>query len=300
VHTIVGMTDLRALFAAQGGVASTGQLLDRLSRSRLDRAIGSGELIKVWPGIYSQGFPDTVTKLRGLDLRAGAPVAICLDTAAAAYGFDVQNPGDLHVLTPPGHQLRGSDGLVVHRRDGAPLTVVDGRPATTAAWTAVEVARSLRRPRALATLDAALRTATCDRRELVAAAARQAGRRGIVAVRELIPLADARAESPMESEVRLVIHDHGLPVPELQYEIVDLNGRLWRLDFAWPEHRLAVEYDGFDWHSDREQFHRDRQKRAAMNEMGWSLLSVVFDDMRVHTPDLLRRIGNALERAQAA
>ena len=294
------MTDLHDLFTDQGGVATTAQLLEHLSRSRLDREILTGELVKVWPGVYSPHLPDALTRLRGLDLRAGVPVAMCLGTAAAAYGFDIQDTADLHVLTPPGHQLRNGDGLVVHRRDGAPLTMVRGRPATAAAWTAVEVARSLRRPRALATLDAALRTGTCDRRRLVTAAARQAGRRGIVAVRELIPLADPRAESPMESEVRLVMHDGGLPAPELQYEIVDLSGRRWRLDFAWPDLCVAVEYDGFDWHSDRERFQRDRQKRAALNEMEWSLLSVVSDDVRVRSRDMLRRIETALERSQAA
>lgn len=294
------MTDLHDLFSAQGGVATTAQLLEHLSRSRLDREILTGELVKVWPGVYSPHVPDAMTRLRGLDLRAGVPVAICLGTAAAAFGFDIQDTDDLHVLTPPGHQLRGSDGLVVHRRDGAPLTLVDGRPATTAAWTAVEVARSLRRPRALAVLDAALRTTTCDRRQLVAAARRQAGRRGIVVVRELIPLADPRAESPMESEARLVMHDGGLPAPDLQHEIVDLSGRTWRLDFAWPDRCVAVEYDGFDWHSDRDQFQRDRQKRAALNEMRWSLLSVVSDDVRMRPRDMLRRIEIALERAQAA
>lgn len=291
---------LETLFTTQGGVATSAQLLEHLSRSRLDRDIASGRLMKVWPGVYSLDEPDAVLRLRGLDLRAGAPVAICLGTAAAAHGFDVQDTGDLHVLTPPGHQLRNSDGLIVHRRDGAPLTIVDGRPATMPAWTAVEVARSLPRSRALATLDAALRTGTCDQRQLVTAAARQAGRRGIVAVRELIPMADPRAESPMESEVRLVMRGSGLPIPELQYEIVDLNNRTWRLDFAWPDYRVAVEYDGFDWHSDREHFQRDRQKRAALNEMGWSLISVVFDDVRVHPAEMLRRIVTALERAQAA
>ncbi|MGV0602840.1 hypothetical protein ABQE42_24735, partial [Mycolicibacterium pulveris] len=182
--------------------------------------------------------------------------------AAAAYGFDTEGVIDLHVLNPEGHQLRNSDGLLVHRREGAPLGVVDGRPATTPAWTAVEVARGLRRPRALATLDVALRSGTCDARQLRVAAAQQAGRRGIVAVRELIPLARAEAESPMESEARLVMIDGGLAPTELQYEIVDRDFRTWRVDFAWPECRLAVEYDGFDWHSDQDQFRRDRLKRA--------------------------------------
>lgn len=292
--------DVAALLARQGGVASTTQLLNVLSRSRLDTRIRTGELIKVWPGVYSGEEPDNLTRLRGLDLRAGVPVAICLGTAAVAYGFDTEDVIDLHVLNPGGHQLRASDGLIIHRRDGAPLAMVSGRPATTAAWTAVEVARALRRPRALATLDAALRSGTCDRGQLLDAVSEQHGRRGIVHVRELVPYAVAAAESPMESEARLVMLDGNLPAPELQYEIVDRSGRMWRLDFAWPLRKLAVEYDGFDWHSDPASFTRDRQKRAALMEMDWTVLSIVADDVRRRPDDLLRRVGFELERSRAA
>ncbi|KAA0120440.1 hypothetical protein [Mycolicibacterium sp. P9-22] len=292
--------DVAALLASQGGVATTAQLLNVLSRSRLDTRIRTGDLLKVWPGVYSREEPDNLTRLRGLDLRAGEPVAICLGTAAAAYGFDTEDVIDLHVLNPDGHQLRASDGLIIHRRDGAPLAAVGGRPATTAAWTAVEVARALRRPRALATLDAALRSGTCDRRQLLDAVSEQHGRRGIVHVRELVPHADAAAESPMESEARLVMLDGNLATPELQYVIVDRSGRMWRLDFAWPLHKLAVEYDGFDWHSDPASFARDRQKRAALMEMDWTVLSIVADDVRRRHDDFLRRVEFELERRRAA
>ena len=67
------------------------------------------------------------------------------------------------------------------------------------------------------------------RPELTRAVCSQQGRRGIVKVRELLPLADARAESPMESECRLVMIDGGLPRPVLQHEVVDAGGRLRRL-----------------------------------------------------------------------
>ncbi|MDZ7884761.1 MAG: hypothetical protein U5N53_18575 [Mycobacterium sp.] len=292
--------DVAALLARQGGVATTAQLLNVLSRSRLDSGIRTGQLIKVWPGVYSGAEPDNLTRLRGLDLRAGEPVVMCLGTAAAAYGFDTEDVIDLHVLNPDGHQLRASDGLIIHRRDGAPLAMVDGRGATTAAWTAVEVARALRRPRALATLDAAMRTGACDRGQLFDAVSDQHGRRGIVHVRELVPHAAAAAESPMESEARLVMLDGKLPMPDLQYEIIDRSGRHWRLDFAWPLHKLAVEYDGFDWHSDPASFTRDRQKRAALQEMGWTLLSIVADDVRRRPGDFLRRLEFELSRSAAA
>lgn len=180
------------------------------------------------------------------------------------------------------------------------MTVVDGRPATAPAWTAVEVARSQRRPRALATLDAALRSGTCNRTELWRAAVAQAGRRGIVAVRELVALADARSESPMESEARLAMIDGGLPTPELQYEVVDGNGELPRLDFAWPDVHVAVEYDGVDWHSGPEAMRRDRRRSAALLDVGWTVIAIVFDDVRQRPQEFVDRIDRQLRRARAA
>lgn len=292
--------DLDALLSTQGGVATTAQLLRHLGRAGFETRVARGELTCVWMGVYAAKDPDLLLRLHGLDLRAGEKVAICLGTAAAAYGFDTEDNVDLHVLNPVGHQLRNSDGLVVHRREGAPLSMVDGRPATEPGWTAVEVARSLRRPRALATLDAALRSGTCDGRQLRAAAARQAGRRGIVKVRELIPLAAPEAESPMESEARLAMLDGGLPPPVLQYEIVDRNWQTWRVDFAWPDQRVAVEYDGFDWHSGPEDLRRDRQKRAALRDVDWTVLSIVADDVRRRSWEMVQRIDWELAGPRAA
>ena len=294
------LNDLDALLHGQGGVATSGQILGVIGRRQLAARLDSGALVKVWPGIYGDGELNDAMRLRGLDLRAGQPVAICLGTAAAAYGFDTEDTLDLHVINPSGHLLRGSDGLVVHRREGAPFTVFDGRPAVAPGWTAVEVARGLRRPRALATLDAALRSGTCGNRDLLTAAARQYGRRGIVMMRELIPLASPLAESPMESEARLAMLEGGLEPPVLQYEIVDRNWRTWRVDFAWPDRLVAVEYDGFDWHSSPEAFARDRQKRAALGELGWSVLSIVSDDVRRRSWDMVRRIEVELQRSAAA
>jgi hypothetical protein len=225
---------------------------------------------------------------------------MCLGTAAAIYGFDTEDTADLHVLNPPGGQIRCADGLAVHRRDGAPLVIVNERPVTSPAWTAVEVARGLRRPRALATLDAALRSETCSRGELWRSAVEQAGRRGIVAVRELIALADALAESPMESEARLAMIDGGLPIPKLQYEIIDGNRELRRVDFAWPEQRVAVEYDGVDWHSDPDAMRRDRRRRAALEDVGWVVISIVFEDVRYRAWEFVARVDALLRHTRAA
>jgi len=291
---------LEQLFATQGGIATSGQILAVVSRYEFESVLKAKHLERIWHGTYCFGEPTDDLRLRGLDLVCGTPVAVCLSTAAAEFGFDTEEPPALHVLNPPGHQLRPADGLVVHRRDGAPLVMAGDRLATSPAWTAVEVARALSRPRAFATLDAALRTGTCTRAEIWRAAVRQAGRRGIVAVRELLPLADGRAESPMESGARLAMIDGGLPIPELQYEVIDGNGERRRLDFAWPKYRVAVEYDGVDWHSDPDAVRNDRRRRLALQDIGWIVISIVFDDVRHRAWDFVARIDRQLRLAHAA
>jgi hypothetical protein len=292
--------ELEELFESQGGVAASGQILSRISRRRFEAAVNCGVLERMWQGIYCRGEPTDELRLRGLDFSTGESVPVCLGTAASRYGFDTEDVVDLHVLNPRGGQLRNADGLVVHRRDGAPLVTVDGRLITAPAWTAVEVARGLRRPRALATLDAALRSEKCNRVDLWRAAVEQARRRGIVAVRELIALADPLAESPMESEARLVMIDGDLPTPTLQYEIIDGNREHRRVDFAWPDHMVAVEYDGVDWHSDPEAMKRDRRRRAALEAIGWVVISIVFEDVRYRAWEFVARIKAQLRHARAA
>jgi hypothetical protein len=294
------MNELDQLFDSQRGVATSGQILQHLTRRGFEAQLRTGNLERIWQGIYCRGEPTDELRLRGLDLVCGTAVPVCLGTAAALHGFDTEQPADLHVLSPPGSRLRSTDGLVVHRRDGAPLVMVGERPATSPAWTAVEVARSLRRPRVLATLDAALRSGRSIRPELWRSATDQAGRRGIVAVRDLIPLADGRAESPMESEARPAMIDGGLPIPELQYEIVDGNGELRRVDFAWPDERIAVEYDGVDCHSGPDAMRWDRRRTAALMDVGWVVIAIVFEDVRYRAWEFVARIDGQLRRARAA
>ena len=180
------------------GVATTADLLTVMTRQQLDVAVRRGRLIRVWRGVYSVEQPDLLMRLRALDLLIGGHAVACLHTAAALYGFGVEDTGAVHVLDP-GSRLRSGGGLVVHQREGAPLQLVTGRRATSPGWTAVEVARQVRRPRALATLDSALHSGWCSPADLAATIDRHRGRRGIVTVRNLLPLADGRAESAMES-----------------------------------------------------------------------------------------------------
>lgn len=281
--------DIQSLLS-QGGLATTAELLTVITRKQLAGFVKAGMLIRVCHGVYAPREPDLLGKLAALDLLAGQPIVACMGTAAALYGFDTEATSRLHVLDP-GVRMRPSPNLMVHQRVGAPLRRVEGRLATAPAWTVIEVARTLRRPRALATLDAAMHVGACTTGELHVAIREQKGRRGIVRVRELIAYADRRAESPMESEARLVLIDGGLPMPELQYTIVDHYGRAWRADFAWPDAMLIAEYDSVEWHVGREALLHDRLKTARLQECGWTTVPMTVDDIRRDPIGLAARIG---------
>jgi very-short-patch-repair endonuclease len=284
------------VFAAHCGLATRGQLLATMNRKTLARRVAVGAIVRVWHGVYALVEPDLPGRLAALELSVGRPIVACMHTAATLYGFDNDDTARVHVLDP-GVRVRPNASLMVHQRLGAPLKRIHGRLATAPAWTAVEVARTQWRPRALATLDAALRSATCDRAALEAAVTEQKGRRGIVKVRELLPLADSRAESAMESMARMVMIDGGLPMPELQYEIVDLAGRRWRVDFAWPEHRIVAEYDSVAWHSGPAAMLSDRIRTAALQDCGWMVVPIVAQDIYRDAIAFVARMRSHLDHA---
>jgi hypothetical protein len=295
----MSVAPIESVFAANGGVATTRELLTVLTRKGLEVGVRAGRFVRVRRGVYALRPPNVPARLAALDLVSGTRIVACMHTAAEMYGFGTEPDDRLHILDP-GVRMRPSAELMVHQRIGAPLERIQGQLATAPAWTAVEIARTLRRPRALAVLDAALHVECCSPEELSAAVAEQKGRRGIVQVRGLLPFADGRAESPMESEARLVFIDGGLPLPDLQYEIVDRHGKLWRVDFAWPDSKVVAEYESVEWHANPEGWKHDRMKTARLQECGWTTVPMVVDDVRRRPYELVSRIFGHLERGRLA
>lgn len=289
--------DIDDVLVSGSGLATTRQLLQAVSYRVIARRLREGTLFRAAYGVYSSMPPDTTTRLAALDLTSDAEIVACLHTAAELFGFDTDHDGRLHILDP-GVRIRPTSDLAVHQRIGAPLLRTRGRLTTTPAWTAVEIARTVRRARALGVLDAALRSGWCTPADLATAVAEQKGRRGIVKVRELLPLADPRPESPMESEARMIFYDGGLPAPELQYEIIDRHGKRWRVDFAWPAANLVVEYESMEWHASTAALRHDRMKVARLQECGLMSMPIVVDDVRRYPEQLVARIGGHLERAR--
>jgi hypothetical protein len=276
-------------FGGPAGLATAADLSTVLSGRTLARHVEAGAIVRVCHGVYALAPPDVLGRLSALEMMTGRQMVACMNTAADLYGFDTETDPRVHVLDPA-IRMRPTERVMVHQRAGAPLTRVRDRLVAAPAWTAVEVARTLRRPRALATLDAALHVQACTVADLRNAVREQKGRRGIVRVRELLEYADGRAESPIESETRLVFVEGGLPMPELQYEIIDRCGDLWRVDFAWPEAMLIAEYESMEWHASPEALKHDRMKTARLQECGWKTVPIVVDDVRHRPFDLVGRI----------
>src|SRR3954469_6706453 len=129
------------------------------------RRIQAGKVVWVWHGVYAQKPPNTIERLAALELVTGRAIVACMNTAAELFEFGTEQDHRVHVLDP-GVRLRPSSDLMVHQRSGAPLQRIPGRLATEPAWTAVELARLLRRPSALAILDAVLFKRCCTTPDL--------------------------------------------------------------------------------------------------------------------------------------
>jgi hypothetical protein len=223
-------------------------------------------------------------------------------TAGVLWGCDLASAVDPVELTvAPGTRGGAVDGVLLTRRrlPADDLTLRAGVPVTTALRTALDLCRIRPLDDAVAVVDRFLVTTRAPTVEEVRAAAEQLTGRDCRHVREVAALADGKAGSPRETQVRLLLHRSPLPDPVAQHSVSDARGRfVARVDFAWPELRLALEYDG-EWHAEPAQFGRDRRRLNRLTAAGWTVVFVTAADL--HDPErLLARIAEALASRCAA
>ena len=85
-------------------------------------------------------------------------------------------------------------------------------------------------------------------------------------------------DSSMESRVRVTLDQYGLGVPDVNHPVVHpITGRMLHLDMAYPELKIAIEYDG-RFHAD--QWEADVERRRILDELGWDVIQVTAVDMR--------------------
>jgi hypothetical protein len=258
---------------------------NEISRPRLDAALRSGEVRRVLRGVYVRAdLEDSVDLRAACAARVIAPNSVVVDRSAAwIHGVDVLVNSEHDVLPPvevcalrwrSRARRSGVDGRNRDLTDHDIMTI-DGVRVTTPLRTALDLGCHLRRRDALAALDQFMRLHGLTHEELGREALRYFRRRGVVQLRELIPLANPLSESPRESWTRLEIVDAGLPTPVLQFWMEIDGVPTYRLDLAYPRHRIAVEYDGDEYHlRTREQERRDAARRRWLRDHGWTVIVV--------------------------
>ncbi|WGL50419.1 hypothetical protein P5P86_10615 [Nocardioides sp. BP30] len=260
-----------------------------LTAGDLRRALERGEVRRVVRGVYvAAAAPDSI-ELRAAALRlVVGPAQVVVDrTAAWLHGTDTYAAVELGQGAPietcalRGHTRSRLAGVRGRSRDLRPEDIVelDGLRVTTPLRTALDLGCHLRRREAFAALCSLARGHTLEPCDLVTAADRFVRRRGVVQLRELVPLVDLRLESPREAWTLLAIHDAGLPLPEPQLWIEVDGVPTFRLDLAYPQQRVYVEYDGVEFHdrSDEQRDH-DRARRRWLREHGWTAIVVQRGD----------------------
>lgn len=115
--------------------------------------------------------------------------------------------------------------------------------------------------------------------DLASAVADMRSARGSRLAREALELLDGAAESPKESELRILLLSAGIGPLASNPDIYDDSGRwIARVDLALEHLRIAVEYEG-DHHRDRMQWQRDIARRRRIEAAGWKYLSVTQQDV---------------------
>ena len=106
---------------------------------------------------------------------------------------------------------------------------------------------------------------------------------GVRRARRCVALVRERVESPLETWVRLMIMFARLPEPATNVDLFDRDGQfVARLDLAYRRWRVAVEYDGAHHERNARQRQRDRERREAIEALGWRVIVITSQDL--HSP----------------
>lgn len=283
----------RGLFRGRDAVAA-GLLTEKQLRSP--------SFQRVVRGVYSEA---SVQLDHGLRCEAAAmilPDGVALTGHSAAWMFGVRladTDDPVIVACPPDVHIKGVQGISAHRTSVQDSDLIQRRRMllTTPLRLAWDIATLSEPSRAVTFLDALAHAQVLDLVELEHRIAQSTGLWRVTRVREAVRHVDPRSESPQESRLRLTIVKSGLPRPHVQFEVRDDGTFVARVDLAWPDMRVAVEYDGAH-HADPMQMRRDRRRLNALVHAGWTVIHATAQDLR--EPDiLLAQIRVALTRTAA-
>lgn len=228
-------------------------------------------------------------------------------SAAALLGVSLwTTERRIHIVQPFKSSSRdhASDVVKTFRPD-VPIESVEGLPCTSAPETVVDCLRLLPREPAMIVCESALAQGMVDDDSLLAAVRRARHRRGVEAARAVVASASRLSESPGETRTLLVLRSLTLPAPVQQFEVA-ADGHTYRLDFAWPHLRVALEFDGLMKYiggtPTSEVLRRERERENALVDDGWVIVRMTWADLahplRIHA--MLERAFERSRRYQAA
>jgi hypothetical protein len=277
----------RGTWAIDAGILSPAQLRSSAWR-RLRRDVYADARLPV----------DHLLHTRGVRLVAPAGAVFAGLTAVALWGGGefamAEDP--VEVVVPPGTRWQPGEGVAVRTAplDGDVVQDRAGLRRTGRVRTAVDLIRRGQLDDGVVLLDRLVYKGIVQLAPVRDAVAALPKCRGSKLARAVVGLADGLAESPPETRLRLLMGRAGLPAPVAQHRVFDRDGFIARLDFAYPELRLAIEYEGA-WHGRPGQVGKDRSRLNRLFEAGWYVVFVTAADM--HDPEgLIRRIVRARTR----
>jgi very-short-patch-repair endonuclease len=228
-----------------------------------------------------------------------APDGAVLSHRTAAALWDVSVPLQpvadrrIDLIVPPSSRAESRADRRVHRHsvEGDEVVRLESLPVTTLPRTWRDLAVRLEPPALLAVTDQ-LMARGCTVAALQEQLDRRPTGRGSARARVVLPVADARAESPMESVLRWLLHAAGVPAPALQFGIVTPDGT-FRADLAWPGRKVLVEFDG-DVHRQRAVFVGDLRRQNALVAAGWTVLRFSSADVLGRPREVVAAVLRAL------
>lgn len=290
-----------ALARRQWGVLSRAQLRRLgLNDRAITRRIASGMLVPCLPSTYRVQWvkPSWEQRAFAALLWAGDDATLIGRSAGWVWRLDVDLPRNVEVACTR-RLIPRVPWLVVRRLSVAHRIKVEGF------WT---------QPILPSLVDLAAQVDVNDLEEAVESALRRGlttfsrlqdyveqhctqGRSGCKALRSLltrrgdIPATDSRFETRFFGLLRR----GGLPLPERQHKLYASNGHfVGTIDFAYPAAQVAIETDGWTFHSSHEAWSRDKAKGNDLAASGWTLLRFIYSDLRERPERVLSAIADVL------
>lgn len=253
------------------------------SLNSLDRALTNGDVRRVVRGAYAwSDVPDVPeTRARAVSLVRPQDTVVGRTMAAWLSGIDVLAPGR-SITEEPVHLMVAKDvtpprlpGCTASQAELPEPDLVEehGVVRTSDLRTALDLGRFLRRPQAVASVDAFLNGRRVELTDLWSRARRLVKVRNCRRLRANLAAADAGAQSYAESVERVLFIDAGLPRPQTQIPVHSPTGELLGyLDMGWRRHLLASEYDGEEDHDSDEDREADERRRGRIRtETPWTI-----------------------------